>query len=299
MLRRLVAEHLRQRSQIEFPPYTQTPTERGPRGLLSETVQWRAGVAGSLTWLPPAAKSAPVAQGTLDTGAEVELFVDISDDPSKFAPVSSEGFASVVFWCSVPALADLRRRTDAERHIEARGRFIWTHHPDKQGLVEAARAKLRERAAELEEEDRREREDRAKHWGRVMDSPASGRAGSGAIDGAGAGGSGKSPSLSSVGAGEKAWPWAPQRKRNTAFIHYRMRAGGAWVIYTLESGSAAIAPWPIAEEGWDEALPASVGVADSELGVYRASDLSSAMMFLASRASAVRASTDPGDFGGV
>ena len=82
----------------------------------------------------------------------------------------------------------------------------------------------------------------------------------------------------------------------SAFIFYRWRDGSTWVVYTLQDASYAIAAWPRAEEGWDEALPPSVGKPDKILGVYRASDLPSAMTFLANRADIVRATSNPREF---
>ena len=85
---------------------------------------------------------------------------------------------------------------------------------------------------------------------------------------------------------------------DTAFVFYRMKDGAAWVIYTLEDGSSAIAAWPRAEEGWDEALPDLVGTADAELGVYRIKNMPAAMMYFGQRSTTVRASSDPRDFDG-
>jgi hypothetical protein len=70
------------------------------------------------------------------------------------------------------------------------------------------------------------------------------------------------------------------------------------VIYTLEDGSSAIAPWPRAEEGWDEALPEVVGTADAELGAYRIKTMTAAMVYFGQRSTTVRASSDPQDFEG-
>ena len=69
--------------------------------------------------------------------------------------------------------------------------------------------------------------------------------------------------------------------------------------YTLEDSSQAIAAWPGTAKGWDEALPPSVGAPDLALGVYRVSDLVSAMTFFATRAAVVRATADPSEFEGL
>ncbi len=96
----------------------------------------------------------------------------------------------------------------------------------------------------------------------------------------------------------KQYVWAPDRKPGTTFIFYGMHDGAAWVIYTLKDTSHAMAAWPCTAEGWDEALPPSIGAPDLVLGVYRIPDLVSAMTFLASRAAVVRATSDPSEFEG-
>lgn len=92
------------------------------------------------------------------------------------------------------------------------------------------------------------------------------------------------------------YPWAPNRKPGTAFLFYRFSSGEAWVLYSLTDGAFAITPWPAAVEGWDEALPSSVGVADLALGIYRAVSMSTAMFFLSRNAKASRVTTNPQDF---
>jgi hypothetical protein len=297
MLRRLAIEHLRARPKLEFPPYAEMATAQARRGPLSERVEWPVQLARAPSWLSLGAKSAAVARGELGSEVAFELFVDISNDPSKFSPAASEGSAIVIFWCFVPAVADLRRRVDAERHIEAHGRFAWAHHPDTHGLIEATRRRLRDKAAGMDQEDDRERQQRAAAWDRAFNR-SGGTGAEGAGRSAGGDGAPATRAASAVGADERTWPWAPQRKGNTSFIFYRMKSGEAWVVYTLEDGNSAIAAWPTSEEGWDEALPASVGKPDRELGVYRARDLSAAMLFLGPRSSAMRASTDPTEFEG-
>jgi hypothetical protein len=82
----------------------------------------------------------------------------------------------------------------------------------------------------------------------------------------------------------------------SAFIFYRLEDGLSWVIYSLLDGKQAIAAWPTAEDGWDKALPRSVGESDPRLGVYRGNDFYSVIAFLAPRSLAMCATSDPQDF---
>jgi hypothetical protein len=80
-----------------------------------------------------------------------------------------------------------------------------------------------------------------------------------------------------------------------AFIFYRLKDGSAWVVYTMKDDTVAIAPWP-KEEGWDEALPPSVGVADPALGVYRGKSFEAVMIFFGQRAAKTHATRNAAEF---
>ena len=103
---------------------------------------------------------------------------------------------------------------------------------------------------------------------------------------------------SATGVCEPLFDWAPERKANTAFMFYRMTDGAAWVTYTLQDGGFAIAAWPRAEKGWDEALPAPVGLPETKLGVYRIENRVGAITFLGQHSTTVLGSSDPRDFEG-
>ncbi len=60
------------------------------------------------------------------------------------------------------------------------------------------------------------------------------------------------------------WTWA---KPLSSIVYFPMRDGTAWVRVQHRGGEHLLMPWP-AFEGWDEALPSSVGVAVPELGAY-------------------------------
>jgi len=301
MLRRLAVEHLQGRDVLELPRYSELVKVRSSLRELSEDVGWGARLVGPVQWVEHPAKAEPVGRGPLDVGCELEIFVEIGDQLSRPSPPANDTKAGIVFWSPLPMVSDLRERTHAEQHIRNHGRFIWRHHPDSLGTVDVARSRLRVQAKQdddhVEHIRQRQAEDAGRKWaiiaGRLQQQQIPAIEPLSIDDGQAI----RAPDTPPTKPIEQAYDWAPQRKANTAFIFYRLHDDSAWVVYTLQDGSHAIAAWPSADDGWDEALPQSVGVPDEELGVYRARDLVSAMTFLAARAAVVRATSDPREFG--
>ncbi|WP_423934898.1 hypothetical protein [Comamonas sp. 23] len=67
-------------------------------------------------------------------------------------------------------------------------------------------------------------------------------------------------------------PWAQEVKLNGSFFCYAFDDGSKWVLYPHKKGDYVLRPWPAAEEGWDEALPPSLGRPEPESGFYRVTD---------------------------
>lgn len=303
MLRRLAVEYLRRQQVLELPSFSECVKVRTPLRELSEEVAWPvcAVGAGAVEWFDRPPKSSPVGRSQLEAGGELEIFVEIGDQVSRGDPSGPGAKASVVFWSTLPVVADLRKRLDAEQHLRNHGQFIWRHHLDNLGLAEAARARLGAQAKHDEEHERLLHRRQADEAGRRWSSIA--RRHQLALDTAHSAAARETEAdfvdLRRSGTLSRKYEWAPDQRPGSGFIFYRMPDSSAWVIYTLQDGSHAIAAWPRAEEGWDEALPPSVGTPDTTLGVYRARDLVSAMTFLAPRAVVVRATSDPSEFEGT
>jgi len=79
--------------------------------------------------------------------------------------------------------------------------------------------------------------------------------------------------------------WASLKKPNSSFFAYGMGNGQCWVlIQSARPAGCYIAPAPTPFEGWDEALPASLGKVDAELEVYVSeSSISALVPWFASR----------------
>jgi hypothetical protein len=299
MLRRLAVEYLQGQQVLELPDFRQRVKVRSPLRELSEEVSWPVRVVGAVEWLGRPSKSSPVGRSRLEAGGELEIFVEIGDQVSRSYPPGPDASASLVFWSTLPAVSDLRKRICAEQHLRNHGRFVWQHHPDNRGIAEAARARLRVQAEsdelQVDRVRRRQSDEAGRKWASVAERlhqqapvplhpPATPGVEEGNTD---------PPRSRTLG---QAYDWAPEQKPGTAFVLYRMRDGSAWVVYTLRDACHAIAAWPRAEAGWDRALPANVGTPDTALGIYRAQDLVSAMTYLAPRAVAVQATSNPSEF---
>ncbi len=303
MLRRLAVAHLRDQPRLELPRYTERVTARSELRLHTDEVGWSAQFVGDLQWLPVGAKSAPVAIGRLDNGIDAQLLIEIGDERPSYPPPAADARAELVFWCSMPALSDLRKRVFAEQHIKHRGQLFWIFQPDVFGLAAAAREKLSAQAKAENDaadslrrqiaEDRRRRltppavaaaplsSSQDRHLEPSRQDQLSRRA---------------SPPGESSGLDAVKHYWVRHRKANTGLVFYRMNDDSAWVIYTLKEGGLALAPWSDVMEGWDDALPTIVGTPDVELMAYRISNQVAAMRYLGDNSKKTRSSSNPMDF---
>jgi hypothetical protein len=282
MLRRLAIEHLSKREDLRLPMYQTCVRSTSPGIERTETVEWNAQLKGALTWLPKSTRSAPVAIGTLDSGVDAHLYVEIGD-PYPARTGQAAGMAAIDFVCAVPPLSDLRKRVQAERQIEVYGRLQWRYHPDTFGLAAAAQGRVNASAAkfmsmvkQISQRRASEEQERLLAQQRPFDASA--------------------PAAAPANV-EPQYSWAPLRKPSAAFIFYRLQDGSAWVVYEMVDATMAIAPWPKAD-GWDKALPPSVGVADEPLGVYRGTGQIAVMTFFGPRTVRTFATRDPEEFEG-
>ena len=298
MLRRLVLEHLQARPVLVLPAHAEVVRVRSPLRHLSENIAWPSLEVVSAQWTEKPTRSGTAGLLSLADGSRVQLLVEVGDAASRAQQRADGSCAAVVFWCTLPSVLDLRKREDALRHVDRLGKFVWIKHPDAQRVEVAARERLAAVAKIDEEQVQRDRLARAQesfHAGSSADWTAGyGRSGSHEgsrqLSGVKEARDRKAESL------EQSKIWAPDRKPNTAFVFYRMSENSAWVIYTLMDGTSAIAPWPSAQDGWDEELPPSVGRPDPVLAVYRVADLVAAMMYLGPRSIGMRATSDPSEF---
>jgi len=77
------------------------------------------------------------------------------------------------------------------------------------------------------------------------------------------------------------WTWM---KPLTSMAYFKLRDGTAWVRVQHRDGRQMLVPWPVFD-GWDEALPTSIGVVDGGCGGYELpADVRASISYLRSRA---------------
>ena len=301
MFRRLAMEFLRKQQPLELPPCKTVVTERSSLGVLSEEVIWPVRLAGTVEWVVSASRASPVGRGSLEGGEILEILLGVGNPAMPGRPPTAAGEAAVLYLCRMPEVSALRTRVDAEKHLAAHGRFLWHRLPQRADLIDAAMARVRQRARAEDQEyerARRRQADTSRDGWPTADGGRVGAVASRAL--------GKDLTAErtdrlqrSLDAPAEHFEWAPQRKSGAGFTLYRLRDGSSWVIYTLEDESHAIAAWPRAEDGWDEALPPRIATPDRALGVYRLHDLVEAIMFLRGKADIVRSTSNPHEFNNI
>lgn len=299
LLRRLAGEYLRSLPALPFEPVVVDVQASSQLGVRRERVTWNARAIGAIEWLERTNATDPVARGQLDSGPPFELFVAIADDSP--GPGRTDGPAPparVCFTCNVPPLDRLRHRDQTLEHLARHGVFIWLHHPDTLGLVAAARQRVQALAEQDNQEAERRRAQVAvragQKWGaigrRLQHGPE-------ALPHSPPPPPPPPAPLPPLSA-DATWDWAPRRKPRSTFTFYRLSDGSAWVVYPMVDERLAIAPWP-KEDGWDEALPPSVGRPDEALGVYVGRDLLAVTLFMNQRQKRMRITSDPREFDGL
>ena len=223
-------------------------------------------------WEPRFLQHAPVGLLRLSSGTTVRLYVEV-DSVSianlRLAP-PHEGMLLV----NVPlppggeALKDLG---SAVQPIDTTATLEWIRLPDANAKVSEVSGQVKERAKRLQHE-RAQFAARPTQW---ADMPPLSQGS-------------RSPPTEEVDES----PWAAWRKPRSAFVHYGLQDGSAWVLFTHGDGRHVMAPWPNLEDGCDGGLPARLGEPDLQLGVYVLKDQTQAMLYLGQMRPKVRTASN-------
>ncbi|MDO8278606.1 MAG: competence protein CoiA family protein [Burkholderiaceae bacterium] len=289
LLRRLGVDYLNQLAHLDLPVYTERVVEGSSRRL-SETVQWAVQPAGKLAWLTQdSSQEMPQAALALSTGIQAQIYVEV-EKSAHVEPRFAPEVAVLGFWIPLAAAAQLRTREAALQHIAAAGQWRWRYHPDFNGVIKAARARLEGAARAFSARAADRQRIAGMRWAGIRRGAAHE-----SLQGASEPPAAPYP-LVAPGAAPKAarvLEWAKGRKDKSGFILYRLKSGEAWVIYQLDDGASALIPWPDRIDGWDEAMPASFASYDADLDALRITDITAAMVFLGARSKEIRNTYDP------
>lgn len=297
LLRGVVIAHLRRRMEavgFGLPLYRQEVTLTRSLVNLREEAQWSVQMRGEMAWCPDEGESAPVARARLDSGVELEVFVlPAYAEPAEFDPGSAN--ARLTFRYRPPPASAFRERRLVEQHLQSLGELVWDHHPDTLGHVRAAQERLELRGYRI-----------YSNWLSVVDAQRQSLADASAP----ATPLFYGPSAIASTDATRRHDCAPGHAPNVNFTFYRLGPQEAWLLYLLERVGPsdwrtaqqkyyALAPYPAPFEGWAEAIPRAVGVADEALGIIRLTGFLDAVTYLSRRARVTRSHRDPAAFGGL
>lgn len=259
LLRRLAVERLREHGVPALPPYRVQVATRPPLPRRVDMLVYDAGVATVERWRDDPSNLGWVARLRLASGTALRLFVTINDQLQVKSEEIEAGEGALQFEVPLPfSREELQDRASAIRHIDEAGQLVWLRCPDADMQKGELLASLEARASAA-----------------APYSPTSWPSGFGNAP--------PSRTFASVDGS----PWAAWRKPGHAFICYGARDGEGWVIFPHRDGRLVMAPHP-KFDGWDEAVPLHIGVADHELGAVVLVDRLAAMVFLSPRSPMIR-----------
>lgn len=285
LLRRLGVQYLHDLPQLILPPYRQVLTRLGRFGQIHEVAEWQSEVVKVRDWNLAAARGQPIGMLTLRDGSNIDMFIDIGNQRPTHQRHLSHG--KVVFYCPLPAPESLRTQDKAREWLRYQGEFIWIYQPDVNEHVASANRRLAARFQEMEgslhalEVRALERGINLPHshqWAvdayfekkrAQLEAPTP-------------------PTVQPMQQRAHEIPWAGEVKPMSMLFFWRLKTGQAWVMYERIDQLRCITPWPETVEGWDEALPETVGVPDPSLAAYIVKDLANAMIWMNSRAATSR-----------
>lgn len=293
LLRRMAIEYFMEMRQIPLPRCSVRVMvdQRWPE--ISEQVSWESPWGEPKSWFANPAKLHAVAALDLGMHGETMLFVEIGELESALEDSGPAG--SVLFHCPAPGEGDLRTEEDAKAFLQRYGRISWRSVPDIYGKVAEARdrlqAKLNERLVlwERMEKERKEQElALANRYDPMREARLRERS--------------RIAKYGTETFPEKpvsAHPlpdWVAWKQEKTSFYAFKMKSEDVfWVLLKSATHHGYfVVPAPIAFEGWDEALPPSIGQPDMQRNAYvgRGSMDAAVAWFYGGRSAASRIDSD-------
>lgn len=221
----------------------------------------------------------------------------MSKSPSQPRRRISRTVAVVSFILALPRLEELQSRAAAELYIKSAGSMHWRQRPDPDGVFSKVAEKLERQADSAEANDLAwrmaadaEREQQRRDQPTGMVASIASRLDSDTLD--------EERTRTAVVAARAAAAASieqctPHRAPHSSLIHYRLRNGTAWILYTLDDGDAGFVQWPPGQPALPRP-PIELADFDERLGVYRTQH-HRAIPFLATRTMLIRTESDAGE----
>lgn len=247
-------------SPDDFRTWATTEHERVP-------AIWNSKIHGINGWRDRPGPNTPAATVLLDRGYEADLYVVVGDESHCPASVVPERGA-LVATVAMPEALYLRSHPQLMAHLERSITYEWRALPDIYGVLASAQRQAEQAAKAMQRHRAAIQEAAGRRWAQIRRRTAATDHGEGAV------GVVPQPLLQpSFGAPDRSShpppAWAEDIKPLSSIFCYRFKDGTRWVLYESQTNGFLLKPWPLDEEGWDEALPPSIGIADVNLGGYR------------------------------
>lgn len=263
LVRSVALEHLQ---TVRRLPLRQPFVRTVRMGNHSQCVALNAEIR-NVDWLHETSEASfPVARLTLEKG-EADLYLQIEGENLSRKESAERGL--LLLRLPMPSNPQtFLTRESLVSYIVQSMRANWIYLPDINGLLESAKQKVEQ----LNDADRfklamwqkQRSQDAGQRWSKIRTEMMNGVQGNS-----------RKIADSSMEVPYIAPAWAKFWKAGTIFYCYFLRDGSRWLLYETEEHGYILRPW-IADDGWDEALPRSVGIADEGLGAYRCKDILSA-----------------------
>lgn len=285
LLRRLAIERMKDLGLPPLPTFRTTVTAPPPFPPLQEVVEWPPGDGEIERWEARFLQNTSVALLRLASGTAVRIFVEIEGALSAPHLPHTEDEGMLLFTIPLPSSSEHLKDIDvASHHIAATLRSRWIRLPDATVRVNEARQRVKDKAEKVRDETQALRRIGGRPF---LPDPAD-------------------PSLSPLAALPSTShlsesdhsPWAAWRKPRSAFLCYGLQDGSAWILFTHRDGRHVMAPWPL-DEGWDESMPARIGVPNLELRVYMLEDQLRTMIYLGEMRPRVQSASTWSDLLGI
>jgi hypothetical protein len=255
LLRHLAIERLQGLNLLALPPCTLRVRAHGSSwpGIV-EDVTWENPAVRIDQWNLDAPSTRPVAQFILpgQTPSYVSVYVEIG----PLIVRRDDDDAGVIYNCPIPPEGEITTRDQAISFLTRNGYLFWSKIPDVHGEVQRTRDRLiahqNERQAKLAVLQERIRAE-TRETDKIIAQHDYVRA---------------HPPHQDEAAVDLP-PWAAWKKPKTSFFAFQLDDDTFWVV--MQSGQhdgCFVVPAPEAFDGWDEALPPSVGTADLDRGAY-------------------------------
>jgi len=266
LLRRLAIEQLRDAPFLTLPTFRRVVSTKVPLPILRETIELDAQPIAVDHWNSAPAHGAPAAILILPDGSHARMFVEVRARHAVTLALQP-GMAAVLIEIPLPMDGSvLQNLAAAKTYLENSRQIFWAQHPSGDALAVSTLRQLNQRAQSLEHErtvlgNWRRHED----FGKKVDTLVYQH---------------EPVATAQIEADNP--DWIAWRKPKSSFIFYAGREGNGWLLLQHREGGQVLVPWPVAIEGWDEALPQRIGVPDHELGGYRVAHEVNAMVYLGS-----------------